>query len=126
MKLKMIQRTLVAAVLLGTFGVAQATQMPWSDDSAKANASDKSQPATDAKSQSATKADEHTLKTKVVDKLKSDQRLAKADIQPQVDNQGNVTLKGTVKSKEQSKLAEQLVADITGVREIHNDLMTSP
>lgn len=58
----------------------------------------------------------------VKQKLNSDKRLQSAKIETAITSQGAVLLRGTVRNKQQSQLAEQLAATVSGVNKVQNEL----
>jgi osmotically-inducible protein OsmY len=57
----------------------------------------------------------------VCDRLTDDPRVDASDIEVRVEN-GEVTLEGSVRSREEKRRAEDAIERITGVRDVHNHL----
>ena len=62
------------------------------------------------------------LSSMVQQKINSDERLKDAHIQTAVNSEGSVVLRGTVATNEERKLAEELVASVSGVARVENEL----
>ena len=74
-------------------------------------------------SATATNAKSNTEIGKMVsEKLKADKRLENAQIEAVAGDKGDVVLRGTVTSQQQSELASQLAATVSGVGKITNEL----
>jgi hypothetical protein len=70
-------------------------------------------------------AERDTLAREIHEILTQDPDLDATEIQVEVER-GAVTLTGVVDSREAKLLAGELVESVTGVREVHNDLMVAP
>lgn len=57
-------------------------------------------------------------------RLTDDSRVDASDIEVRVEN-GEVTLDGTVRSREEKRRAEDVIESLTGVRDVHNHLHVS-
>jgi osmotically-inducible protein OsmY len=64
------------------------------------------------------------IREDVCDRLTEDGRVDATDVEVLV-NSGEVTLSGAVTSRGQKRYAEDIVEDVTGVREVHNNLRVS-
>lgn len=102
--------SLPAALLCFTSNVMANQSSPATKAPTEASAT-----ATNAKSNS-------EIGKMVSEKLKADKRLENAKIEADVSDQGAVLLRGTVTSKQQSELASQLAATVSGVGKITNEL----
>jgi hypothetical protein len=60
----------------------------------------------------------------VCDRLTDDPRVDPSDVEVRVEN-GEVTLNGTVRSREEKHRAEDVIESIAGVRDVHNHLRVS-
>lgn len=65
------------------------------------------------------------IREDVCDRLTDDPRIDAADIEVQVKN-CEVTLAGSVRTREEKRFAEDLIERITGVREVNNNLKVRP
>jgi osmotically-inducible protein OsmY len=65
------------------------------------------------------------IREDICDRLTDDPRIDAADLEVHVKN-GEVTLTGAVRTKEEKRFSEDLVERITGVREVNNNLKVRP
>jgi osmotically-inducible protein OsmY len=65
------------------------------------------------------------IREDVCDRLTDDPRIDAADVDVKVAN-GEVTLTGSVRTREEKRYSEDLVERITGVREVNNSLKVRP
>ncbi len=64
------------------------------------------------------------IREDVNERLTADPRVDASEIDVRVQN-GEVTLSGTVDERRTRRLAEEIIEDLSGVREVHNDLRVS-
>jgi osmotically-inducible protein OsmY len=65
------------------------------------------------------------IRDEVCDRLTDDSRIDASDVEVQV-KAGEVTLAGSVRTREEKRYSEDLVERITGVREVNNNLKVRP
>jgi hypothetical protein len=65
------------------------------------------------------------IREDICDRLTDDSRIDAADVEVQVKG-GEVTLAGSVRTKEEKRFTEDVVERITGVREVNNTLKVRP
>ena len=68
---------------------------------------------------------EQRIHEEVCDRLTDDPRIDASDVEVQVKG-GEVTLSGSVRTREEKRAAEDLIERITGVREVNNNLKVKP
>lgn len=71
------------------------------------------------------KRSDERIKEQVCDILEQDHSIDASEIDVEVKD-GEVTLTGTVQSREDKRLAEQLIEDCAGVKDVINNIRTSP
>jgi osmotically-inducible protein OsmY len=65
------------------------------------------------------------IREDVCDRLTDEPRVDASDIEIQVDN-GEVTLAGSVRTREEKRFTEDVVERVSGVREVNNSLKVRP
>ena len=65
------------------------------------------------------------IREEVCDRLTDDPRIDASDIEVHMKG-GEITLSGSVRTREEKRFTEDLVERITGVREVNNDLRVRP
>lgn len=65
------------------------------------------------------------IREDICDRLTDDHRIDASDIEVQV-NKGEVTLAGSVRSREEKRCAEDVIERISGVRDVNNHLKVKP
>jgi osmotically-inducible protein OsmY len=65
------------------------------------------------------------IREDVCDRLTDDPRVDASDVEVHINN-GEVTLAGSVRTRQEKRITEDLVENITGVREVNNNLKVKP
>jgi osmotically-inducible protein OsmY len=65
------------------------------------------------------------IREDVCDRLTDDPRVDASDVDVQINN-GEVTLSGSVRTRQEKRITEDLIENITGVREVNNNLKVKP